>query len=229
MKNLLKIPANINNTNNNNDTNDTNNNTNNTTLCQIGNDGGNKTASISLGKPKEKNLVSQSRGVRKLPAEWRGVKLDRFCNGTNKDGSAQLKLNVGVLRLLDGSQVPLQASLNSSFDDAVRRGVDKVEYNTDSHWIRVKQHHKELKYLIDDVRASKIGKKSKHGGTTWVAFVYCVDTTWCVDIVREAQIYHFELTKKLSTAQLEQGNMIATGYFGERKQKLIDPKKEWGI
>ena len=235
--NLLKqfggnLPANINNTNNTNNTNDinnTNNKINNTTLCHLGNERVNETSSFPLGKPKEEDNVSHLEGVRKLPAEWRGVKLDLFCNGVNLDGSAQMKLNVGVLRHSDGAQIALQASLNSAFDDAVRRGVDKTQWNSDSHWISVKKHRKELQQFVQDVRISKIGKKSKHGGTTWVAFVYCIDCDWCVDIVRDAEIYHFTLNQKLSAKQLAQGNMIATGYFGERKQTLIDPKKEWGI
>ena len=233
MKNLLKQPANINNNNNNNDINNNNNLINNTTLnwsCRLSDEGDNETSSSSLGKPSKENIVSQREGVRKLPPEWRGIKLDLFCNGNNKDGSAMLKLNISVLRKIDGAQHELQAVLNSKFDDAVRRGVDKVAWNTDGHWISVKQHKKELEYLLPDVRISKIGKKSKGGGTEWVAFVYSADSSWCVDIIRESQVYHFVLDQPLSEKQQAQGNTIATGYFGHRKQaQLINPRKEWGI
>ncbi len=241
MKHLLKEkPANINNTNNTNNTNDTNNFINDTTLnwsFRPSNEQANETSSLPLEISQEIDSESHleerksERGERKnLPPEWRGVKLDLFCNGKNKDGSDQLKLNIGVLRKLDGAQIELQAVLNSAFDDSVRRGVEKTDWNTAAHWIKVKQHRKELSYLIEDLRASKIGKKSKGGGTDWVAFVYLAEHTWCVDIVRECQIYHFELTGKLSEKQIAQGNTIATGYFGQRKQAtLINPRKEWGI
>ena len=241
MKNLLK-PANINNTNNTNNTNDTNNLINNTTQCWSDRPSNvvNLTSSIPVDRTsssetssQEKELLdskSQVKRTRKLPAEWRGVKLDLFINGRNKNTQPQMKLNIGVIRKIDGAQIELQASLNSSFDDSVRRGVDKTKWNTESHWIRVKQHRKELGYLVDDLRASKIGKKTKGGGTEWVAFVYRADQTWCVDILREGQIYHFELTDPLTEKQTQQGNFAATGYFGERKQpQLIDPRKEWGI
>lgn len=231
----LKKPANINNTNNNNDTNDTKDELTTTIHCLRSN--GKEVevmASPSLGRLRlgEESLDSKPKRkvARKLPPEWRGIKLDLYCNGTNKDGSSSLRLNLGIIRSLDGQQIPLMALLNSSWDDGVRRGVDIEQWNTNSHWIRARQHRKELNYIYQDVRTSKIGKRAKQGGTNWVAYVYKnLEDIWCVDILRDAQIYTFDLTDQMSQAQLEQGKMIATGYHGIKKQALIDPKKEWGI
>lgn len=231
----LKKPANINNTNNYNNSNDTKDKLTTTIHCQESNaEEVESLASPSLGRLRleKESLDSKSRKkvAVKLPPEWRGIKLDLYCNGTNKNGTASLRLNLGVIRSLDGDRIPLMAALNSSWDDGVRRGVDKEAWSSDSHWIRAKQHRKELNYLYDDIRTSKIGKKTKQGGTNWVAYVYAdLDTSWCVDILRDAQVYTFKLTDQMSLAQQEQGNMIATGYFGIKKKALIDPKKEWGI
>lgn len=214
----LKKSAKINKTNNYNDYNDTNNILTTTTLCQTSNEEEVVTSS-SLGQ-KEKDIV-------KLPPEWRGVKLDLFCNGTNKDGSASLKLNIGIIRAEDGESVPLQASLNSNWDSGVRRGVDAQDWREHSQWIQVKKHRKELSYLYEP-RASKIGLKRKAGGTEMVAFVYQDrKNIWCVDIVRNARIYAFELTDPLNKKQTA-GNMIATAYRGVRKHALIKPE-ELGI
>lgn len=216
--------ANINKTNNYNNTNDTNDILTTSTFAKSNDEEVMALTSSSLGR----ESLSEEKVVLKLPPEWRGVKFDLFCNGTNKDGSKSLKLNIGVIRSLDGESIPLQASLNSSWDSGVRRGVDATQWRENSHWIKVRQHRKELEYIYEP-RASKIGKKTKQGGTNWVAFVYkdrkCV---WCIDVVREAKVYSFELTDPLTSAQ-QQKNMIATAYRGVRKQALIDPRKEWGI
>ena len=231
----LEKPANINNTNNTNNTNDTNNKLTTTTLVWSKDQSKEKNnlTSSPLGKatPSEKELLDSSRqdlGIKRMPSEWRGVKLDLFNNGINKDGSAMMKLNIGVIRKIDGAQVPLQASLNSSWDDSVRRSVDKNDWNNLPHWIRAKQHRKELEYLYT-IRASKIGLKQKSGGTEMVAFVYQDRADrWCVDILREGQIYSFVLDDKLSENQLAQGKLIATVYAGTKKTRLI-AAKELGI
>jgi len=225
-------PANINNTNNTNNTNDTNNKLT-TNTVHLTSDPIELTSNFSLGRETKKEESLDSSVKRKshseLPPEWRGIKLDLYCNGSNKDGSMMLKLNVGVIRHLDGEQIPLQASLNSSWDNSVRRGVDPVEWASDPHWIRAKQHRKELEYRYKDVlRTSKIGKKAKQGGTNWVAYVYQTGVDWHVDVLRETKLYHFTLGDKMSQKQ-QNSNMIATGYFGVKRVALIDPKKEWGI
>jgi len=227
----LKKPANFNNNNNNNNNNDNNNKITTNTLGWSRDQDKEKMnlTSSSLESLREEKSVGQKKVTEKLPPEWKGIKLDLFCNGYNRDGSLKLKMNVSILRRLDGARFELQASLNSSWDDGVRRGVDKTAWNTESHWIRVKQHRKELQ-LLYDIRASKIGKKTKGGGTEWVAFVYQdFDKLWCADIVRESQTLQFKLNTNFSAAQIAQGNMIGTGYFGDRSQGLINPRKEWGI
>ena len=230
----LEKPANINNTNNTNNTNDTNNKLTTTTLVWSKDQSKekDKLTSSPLGKPIEEqeplDSSCQDLGVKKMPGEWRGVKLDLFNNGINKDGSAMMKLNIGVIRKIDGAQVPLQASLNSSWDDSVRRSVDKNDWNNLPHWIRAKQHRKELEYLYN-IRASKIGLKQKSGGTEMVAFVFQDRANiWCVDILREGQIYSFELKDTLSENQIAQGKIIATVYAGTKKTRLITAK-ELGI
>lgn len=219
-----KKSANINKTNNYNNTNDTNNKLTTSTFAISNDEEVMALTSSSLGresKPEEEVVL-------KLPPEWRGVKLDLFRNDTNKDGTDRLKLNIGVIRAVDGEAIPLQASLNSSWDSGVRRGVEAKAWREDSHWIRVKQHRKELEYMYDP-RASKIGLKQKQGGTEMVAFVYKDRTqVWCVDIVRKGCVYHFALTDPMSEAQIRQGHMIATAYVGVRKRSLIKPE-ELGI
>jgi len=230
----LKKPANINNTNNTNDTNDTNDILKTTTLSWSKDQSKVETSltssSLELASPREQELSDSSQKIshKKMPGEWRGVKLDLYKNGINKDGSAMMKLNIGVIRKIDGAQVPLQASLNSSWDDGVRRSVDKNDWLNDPHWIRAKQHRKELEYVYD-IRASKIGLKQKSGGTEMVAYVYQDRSSmWCVDILRESQIYSFQLDDPLSDAQIAQGNTIATVYAGTKKTRLITAK-ELGI
>jgi hypothetical protein len=240
LSNDVKKPANINNTNNNNNTNDTNNKLTTTTLVwsQDHSKAESNLTSSPLGKATPSETASQSQepldsscqkiSHKRMPAAWRGVKLDLFCNGINKDGTANLKLNIGVIRKLDGAQIALQASLNSTWDDSVRRGVDKTAWNTESHWITAKQHRKELEYVYN-IRTSKIGLKQKGGGTEMVAYVFQDHSqTWCVDILREGEIYNFQLTDTLTESQKRQGKMIATGYTGVRTQRLITAK-ELGI
>lgn len=223
----LKKPANINNTNNNNNTNDTNNKLTTTTLIWSKDTGKEEevVTPSSLGSLREEKDFSQKKVVKRLPPEWRGVKCDLYCNGYNKDGTLKMKLNIGVIRHIDGAQVALQASLNSSWDDSVRRGVDKTAWNTDPHWIRAKQHRKELEYIYD-IRASKIGLKQKHGGTEMVAFLYQHGPVWHVDILRAGEIYTVPLADPLS-ANAHQ-NHVATGYAGARSRTLIKPE-ELGI
>jgi len=223
--NLLdrKKSANINKTNNYNNNNDTNDKLTTSTFAKSNDEEVMALTSSSLGR----ESLSEKEVVLKLPPEWRGVKLDLFCNGTNKDGSDSLKLNIGVIRSQDGEQVSLQASLNSSWDSGVRRGVDADSWRESSQWIVVRKHRKELEYIYEP-RASKIGLKQKQGGTEMVAFVYKDRKgVWCVDIIRNAKVYAFELTDPLSQAQ-QQKNMIATAYRGVKKRSLIKPE-ELGI
>lgn len=223
--NLLdsKKSANINKTNNYNNTNDTNNKLTTSTFAKSNDEEMIDLTSSSLGRTSS----SEEKGIVKLPPEWRGVKLDLFNNGSNKDGTASLKLNIGVIRAQDGEQVPLQASLNSNWDSGVRRGVEATQWRENSHWIRVRQHRKELEYVYTP-RYSKIGLKQKQGGTEMVAFVYQDRKgVWCVDIIRNARVYNFELTGQMSQAQTN-NNMIATAYAGIKKRSLIKPE-ELGI
>lgn len=226
-----KKSANINNTNNYNNNNDNNDKITTSTIASGKGEVDTPVTSSSLGqRSKEKELLdsrAKKKVAVKLPAEWRGVKLDLYNNGNNKDGSPSLKLNISVIRALDGEQVKLQASLNSNWDSGVRRGIDSQEYATSSHWIRVKQHRKELEYIYEP-RASKIGLKQHQGGTEMVAFVYQDRKgVWCVDIVREGTVYEFELTDPMSQKQ-SQTNQIATAYRGVKKRSLIKPR-ELGI
>ncbi len=218
----LEKSANINITNNNNNNNDTNNKITTTTLCHKSNARSKTTSSRSLGRESK----SKEKVTLKLPQMWRGVKLDLFCNGKNKDGSDMMKLNVGVIRHDNGEIVPLQASLNSSWDSGVRRSVDTREWRESNHWIKMKMHKRELEYVYN-IRASKIGLKQKKGGTEMVAFVYKHQDTWCVDIGRDGVIYNFELTDEVNEKQ-STGNMIATAYAGARATRLIKPQ-ELGI
>jgi hypothetical protein len=171
---------------------------------------------------------AKRKSTRKLPATWRGVKLDLFGNGVNKDGSLNLKLNISVLEKETGRQVPLMAALNSEFDSAVQRGVDTQEWKSSNHWRVVRQLRKELLSLYTDVRISKVGLKNKGGGTEMVVFVYQDRTgVWCCDYVREGEVFQFDLTDLLTPAQ-EKKKIIATGFHGAQVKRLLTAK-ELGI
>lgn len=177
--------------------------------------------SDAVALPKEKK-------TRKLPAAWRGIKLDLFHNGANKDGSMNLKLNVSILEKKTGQQIQLMAALNSKFDSAVQRGVDPEDWQQMPHWQLIRQLRRELESLYTDVRISKVGLKNKGGGTEMVVFVYQDRAgVWCCDYVREAQVYQFDLTDALTEQQTGK-NIIATGFHGARTRRLITAK-ELGI
>jgi len=228
----LEKPANINNTNYYNNTNNTNNilTTSKIASFQEPSNQSRSLTSSPLGslREEESDLSLRKKKTRKIPALWKGVKLDLFCNGKNRDGSASYKLNICVYDKLSGKQIQLMAALNSKFDSSVQRGVDKQDWRESSHWIKVKQTRKELNMIYEDVRGSKVGLKHNGGGTSNVVFVYQDRTgVWCVDFIREGEIYQFDLCDDINEKQTR-ANIIASGYHGSRMKKLLT-NKELGI
>jgi hypothetical protein len=186
-------------------------------------------ASLSASQPSspcsDAVALPKEKGIKKLPAAWRGVKFDLFRNGLNKSGTDTLKLNISIIENTNGRCVPLMAALNSDFDSAVRRGVDAELWSDSAHWRAVRQLRRQLQEIYVDVRASKVSLKNKAGGTEMVVFVYKDRANvWCVDYVREGEIYQFDLTDAVTEAQAEK-KIIATGYHGLKKQKLITAKE----
>jgi hypothetical protein len=185
-------------------------------------------ASLSSSPCSDAMAFVKRSSIKKLPAAWRGVKLDLFQNGQNKDSTLSLKLNISVLEKNAGKQIQLMAALNSKFDSSVQRGVEPDDWKNNPHWICVRQLRKELTSLYNDVRISKVGLKNKGGGTEMVVFVYKDRTdAWCVDYVREAQVYQFDLIDPLTDAQ-KASKIIASGFHGNKTRKLITAK-ELGI
>lgn len=225
----LEKPANINNTNNYNNTNNTNNILTTSKIAsfqEASNQKGSMTASPLESLREEDSSLSfvKKKVTRKLPAPWKGVKLDLFCNGERKDGSPSYKLNICVYDKLSGKQQHLMAALNSDFDSGVRRGVESQDWRAQGHWITVKQTRKHLNMIYEDVRASKVGLKYNGGGTEHVVFVYQDRTgVWCVDYVRDGVIYQFDLCDDLNQKQ-QQANIIASGYHGSKMKRLLTSK-----
>ena len=223
-----KKSANINNNNYNNNTNNNNNKITTSMIASLQEDSNLEevvTAS-SLGSLREEESSSslvKEKVTRKLPPTWRGIKLDLFRNGLNKDGTEMLKMNVTVIDKLNGSKIQLMAALNSSFDSSIRRGVEKPNWREESHWIRVRQHYKELKMRFDNIRTSKLGLKNKGRGTEITVFLYVNAGVWCVDLIREGEVYYLDLTDSVNELQ-KKGNIIASGYHGSKMQKLLTAK-----
>jgi len=191
--------------------------------------GSNLTASTPLGKPSREveplDSGRQMKVAESKPAAWRGVKYDLYQRGYLKSGKPNLQLNVGIIRSIDGAKMNLKAVLNQDFDRGfMSKGVE--DWKTNPHWIKCKQHYKELSMIYDDVRLSKCIEPNRAGTWDLVVFVFQDSSnTWRVDLLRESQIHTVYLTGECSQLQLET-NCIATRYFGQSKMKIKNAKKE---
>lgn len=190
--------------------------------------GSNLTTS-SLGKPsKEVELLDSSSHMREAeskPGAYRGVKYDLYKRGYLKNGRAKLQLNVGLIRSIDGQRLNLKAVLNQEWSSGfMSKGVN--DWQTNPHWIKCKQHYKELTYVYDDVRVSKCIEPNRGGTWDLVVFVFQDSSgTWRVDLLRESQIHTVYLTDKPTEKQTET-NVIATRYFGQTKTALKNAAKQ---
>jgi hypothetical protein len=76
---------------------------------------------------------------------------------------------------------------------------------------------------FDNIRTSKLGLKNKGRGTEITVFLYVNAGVWCVDLIREGEVYYLDLTDSVNELQ-KKGNIIASGYHGSKMQKLLTAK-----
>lgn len=225
MKNLLRkeIPTNINNTNYYNNYNNltTNNNTNHCWSLEDQNNGCvNETASLSLGRDQKDN-VSHSEGVKKLPAAWKWAKWDLFQNGLTKSGMPSLKLKLNFENKRTAKKYTYASALNTLWESGrMAYGVDKVKWKEDYHWKMVKKHYHSIKNLYSDVRASKLVEPYKGAPTEVAVFVYQDNNTWCVDMILNGDVYFYTLDGSLNEAQIA-SRQIATAKVGSQGKKML--------
>jgi hypothetical protein len=188
-----------------------------------------KMTSSPLGKPSQEKefLDSNSQGgvVESKPAAWRGVKYDLYMRGYLKSGKANLQLNIAPIRSIDGQRIHLKAVLNQIWEKGfMSKGVD--DWLTNPHWIKVKQHYKDLTSIYKDVRVSKCIEPNRAGTWDLTVFVFKDHTDqWRVDLVAEGQVYSTYLNGEISELQ-GKTNVIATKYFGQIKTKIKCAKAE---
>lgn len=183
-----------------------NNNNNNTSIVSEENDEEEMTTSSCRGlaslsasqKPFEVALMPPG----KLPAPWRGVKLDLFANPAHT-------LKINIIRQ-DGTSFACSSQMNSPRTH-VFRGRDQGQ-GTQRHWHLVE-------YLMElrddyDYRISKVSRPRK-GGTIndFVAMIYHTDGVWHADLVYKHKIWSFRLDKPSSQAFRDK-NGIATTFVG---------------
>jgi hypothetical protein len=225
LREILAEETNINNINNinyNNNINDFNFN-----ICSSETNELTKTPAVAsdiASRPQLESVVPQE-GIAalKLPPRWRGVKLDLFDNGTNKNTTPSLKLKVNVIKQ-DGTTQSLVANLNSPhrYTFRVVDPIDQVNF----HWTCVKNYMLELKNNEIDFRISKCALPNKQGGTEAVVILMESDAQWVVHLINEGKIYEFLLDKLAGLNKNQRAsNMIASKFFGQEMKRLYSLKE----
>jgi len=138
----------------------------------------------------------------KLPAPWRGVKIDLFQN-------PRLKLKFSIIRQ-DNSKFECLAGMNSKRTQVFRKR-NEID-STDAFWHTVEQLL-ELRKLEPNFRISKITKARKAGVLNNIAVVMYRNTRWCVELIYHDQVYQFQLNNNITDA-FRNANSIASVYVG---------------
>ena len=213
-------------TNINNDNNDNNdNNIITSIIVPSSNDSGNLMSSTSLlassASPlhvPEELVLPQSgneRSARKigsLPISWSSVKIDLFCNGKTVKDKQKLTLKVGIILPNKTEPIALTAQLNSPIRH-IYRGVPKEDL-FEKHWQAVKAYEQANRKTSKNLRGSKFYMPGKTGSIEEiVAWVYQLQDYWCLDIIRQGELYEFLLDDTGSPA-FQKFNGIATAYYG---------------
>lgn len=155
----------------------------------------------------------------KLPAKWRGVKIDLFLNMNKSTRTSKPRLRlVYNIMLIDGTKANLRASMNGRGRD-LTRGISP-ERLTSKHWRRVLKLRAELAELYPDVKSSKFyltGKKSSVDG----AAVFLIENagTYTSILVLDGEVYSYTLDGDM-TDKFSMTNGIATNYFGEEGSSM---------
>lgn len=213
----LRLGTNINNntytTNNTDNTNDTNNNDINVSSTgTIWRAEGTSGLGPFGGKPKEEDSVSARP---KMPERWRGVKIDLFHNGINKDQQQQYKLAIHVQKQ-DNTFQTLIGNMNSPHH-YLWRGVSGEE-RQEPHWLVVEQTIQQYAAGNCEYRCSKLLLPHKQNKTQIVAILSDLVSNWGVEIVYEARNYEFLLAKNSTlTAAQQAKNVIASSFFGRQR------------
>lgn len=229
MKNLLKqIPTNINYYNYYNNSNYNNNLTTDNDITtdthRWSSSDQNDTSELPLAspfeEPKEKNIVSHSEGLRKLPQAWKAIKLDLYCNGTLKGGLPNFKLKC-LATPKASSKIELVCLLNTPWESGrMKYNVNADAWDNDYHWNQVKHHYHTIKNLYDDVRCGKLAKTYKGAPTPIAVFLSTDNNNYYTDLVIKGEVFTYILDGELSEAQT-QANQIATVKIGHASKKML--------
>ena len=153
-----------------------------------------------------------ARKIGSLPPTWSSVKIDLFCNGSTVRGKKKLTIKVGIILPNKPEPISLTAQLNSPIRH-IYRGVPKEDL-FQRHWQVVKSYEQANRKTNKDLRGSKFYMPGKSGSIEEItAWVYQIQDYWCLDIIRQGELYEFLLDDSGSPA-FQKCNGIATGYYG---------------
>lgn len=141
----------------------------------------------------------------KLPAPWRGVKIDLFRN-------PRLKLKFSIIRQ-DNSKFECLAGMNSKPTQVFRKRSEMD--STPEFWNTV-ERVLELRKQEMNFRISKITKARKAGVINNMAVALYQRDAWCVELIYGDLVYSFQLTGEI-TERFRSVNGIATVYMGQHQ------------
>lgn len=148
----------------------------------------------------------------KLPAPWRGVKIDLFRN-------PRLKLKFSIIRQ-DNSKFECLAGMNSKPTQVFRKRAEMD--SSEEFWHTVEQLLT-MRKTQSNFRISKITKARKGGVLNNMAVVLYRDVVWCVELIYHDLVYQFRLTDDVSE-RFRLANGIATGYVGQHQFRGHNPE-----
>lgn len=139
----------------------------------------------------------------KLPAPWRGVKIDLFRN-------PRLKMKFSIIRQ-DNSKFECLAGMNSKPSQVFRQ---RSEMNSTPQFWHTVEQVLTLRKQESNFRISKITKARKAGVLNNMAVALYRDVVWCVELIYDDVVYQFRLTDDI-TERFRSANGIATCYVGQ--------------
>ena len=141
----------------------------------------------------------------KLPAPWRGVKIDLFEN-------PRLKLKFSIIRQ-DNSKFECLAGMNSKPTQVFRK---RSEMDSTPEFWHCVERVLELRKSEPNFRISKITKARKAGVLNNMAVALYQRNGWCVELIYDDQVYQFRLSCQI-TERFRGANGIATCYVGQHQ------------
>lgn len=141
----------------------------------------------------------------KLPAPWRGVKIDLFKN-------PRLKLKFSIIRQ-DNSKFECLAGMNSKPTQVFRK---RSEMDSTPEFWHCVERVLELRKSEPNFRISKITKARKAGVLNNMAVALYLRDSWCVELIYDDVVYQFQLSDHV-TERFRGANGVATCYVGQHQ------------